>query len=166
MSGTGWAICQTYGAQERKALVNLERQGFEAFCPLFSRPSKSNIRVNVESPLFPCYLFVKIDPLSPWQSINYTLGVIRLLTDRNPVDPRPLFVLDSKIADIQALTKTAEEPFPPGTQVRVRTRDSSFHDQVGTVVRMDKAMRVQVLMSFFNRDVVVTFENPAELESI
>jgi transcription antitermination factor NusG len=53
---------------------------------------------------------------------------------------------------------------PIGTHVRVRHRDSPFYDMSGTVVEMSKSMCVSVMMSIFNRDVVVEFTNPNELE--
>jgi transcription antitermination factor NusG len=159
-----WAVAQTYGSCERKAIDNLRRQGYEAFFPLFAHPSKSDISRTIESPLFPCYVFVQLEPQQPWHSINNTYGVIRLLTDRNRICPRPTLVPDEKIDEILFLAKAAIEPMPIGTHVRVRHRDSPFYDMSGTVVEMSKSMCVSVMMSIFNRDVVVEFTNPNELE--
>jgi hypothetical protein len=111
-------------------------------------------------------VFVGIAPGQSWRSINSTYGVVRLLTDRSREDPRPLFVHDDKISEILALSRTVEDPLPAGTLVRVRGRSNPFYDMIGTVVGMDKMMRVSVLMSVFNRDVVVDFVNPAELERL
>lgn len=161
-----WAVVQTYGACECRAVENLQRQSYEAFCPLLALPSRSDLGRTVESPLFPCYVFVGIAPGQSWRSINSTYGVVRLLTDRSREDPRPLFVHDDKISEILALSRTVEDPLPAGTLVRVRGRSNPFYDMIGTVVGMDKMMRVSVLMSVFNRDVVVDFVNPAELERL
>lgn len=160
----GWAVAQTHVQSERKAVENLRRQHYDAFCPLYTHPSRSNVRELVESPLFLNYIFVRIEQDQPWYAINSTLGVVRLLTTRDDQDPRPLFVRDEKIEEILTLRATAQAPFPPGTLVRVRRRDSSFYDQVGTVVRMSKVMRVSVMMSMFDREVVVEFIDPNDLE--
>jgi transcription antitermination factor NusG len=162
----GWSVVLTYGTCERKAVENLKRQDYESFCPLFERPSKSNLTQTVETPLFPCYIFVSIEPEQPWHSINSTPGVVRLLTDRNRLNPKPLFVRDEKVDEILAWSRTAEDPLPAGTLVRVRGRTNPFYDMTGTVVGMDKLMRVSVLMSVFNRDVIVEFVHPAELEKL
>lgn len=163
-SGSGWGVVQTYYGNERKAVENLHRQNFEAFCPLAALRSRSKLIGTVESPLFPCYVFVLIAPQQRWSCINSTYGVIRLLTDLNTYAPRPLFVPDSKINEILALSNTVADPLPIGTVVRVRNRNNPFFDTVGTVVGMDKTMRISVMMNIFNRDVVVEFVNPNDLE--
>jgi transcription antitermination factor NusG len=161
-----WAVVQTYATCEARAVENLRRQYYEAFCPLLALPRRSDLSRLVEAPLFPCYVFVSIAPEQPWRSINNTYGVVRLLTDRSRELPRPLFVHDDKISEILALSMTVEDPLPAGTLVRVRGRANPFYDLVGTVMGMDKLMRVSVMMSVFNRDVVVEFVSPAELEKI
>jgi transcription antitermination factor NusG len=102
----GWAVAQTYAACERRAVENLERQNCEAFCPLFARPSKLDATRSVDSPLFPCYVFVCLDPHQLWHSINSTYGVIRLLTDRNRLGPRPMLVPDEKVSEVLRLAET------------------------------------------------------------
>jgi transcription antitermination factor NusG len=163
--GSRWSVVLTYGGCERKAVENLRRQHYDAFCPLVARPSKSDLAHLVESPLFPCYAFVGISPDQGWRSINSTYGVVRLLTDRSRVDPRPLYVDDGKIEEIMALSRSAENPLPVGTVVRVRRRGNPFCDMIGTIVGMDRVARVSVLMSMFNRDVVVEFV-VSELEKL
>jgi transcriptional antiterminator RfaH len=161
-----WAVVQTYAACEARAVENLQRQHYEAFCPLLARPSRSDLSRTVDAPLFPCYVFVSIALEQSWRSINSTYGVVRLLTDRNRDNPRPLYVHDEKISDILALSRTVEDPLPAGTLVRVRGRANPFYDLIGTVVGMDRLMRVTVMMSVFNRDVVVEFVSPSELEKV
>lgn len=166
MIDAGWACVHTYSGAERKAVENLERQGYKSFCPLHLRPSKGDIRKTVSTPLFPCYVFVLIGVDQRWRSINSTYGVIRLLTNHGAIDPCPLFVRESKMAEIRALAETVVEPMPVGTVVRVRQRNNPLYDVVGEVVGMDGTMRVSVLMSIFNRDVVVEFVNPNDLAPV
>ena len=159
-----WAIVQTYARCEHKAIENLHRQNYDAFCPLLAHYS-SKARI-VESPLFPCYVFVDIAPQQPWYAINSTYGVIRLLTDRNKINPKPVFVHDKKINEILVLARAAEDPLPAGTLVRIRGRNNPLYDMVGTVVGMSKLMRVSVMMHIFSRDVIVEFVSPSELEKV
>ena len=161
-----WSVALTHRAAEHKAVENLKRQDYDAFCPLIVRPSRSDLRCTVEAPLFPRYVFVGIAPEKSWRSINSTYGVVQVLTNRDRMYPRPLFVDDAKIDEILTLSRTVEDPLPPGTLVRVRGRNNPFYDLVGTVIEMDKLMRVSVLMNIFNRDVSVEFLNPVELEKL
>ena len=161
-----WGVAYTYASQEARAVENLGRQGFEAFCPMYARPARRDVRSTVDSPLFPCYVFVALTVDQRWRCINGTRGVIRLLTSRSDDDPRPLVVGDDRMAEIQALSRSSAEPFPPGTVVRVRKRTSPLYDLVGTVVAMDKLMRVSVLMSVFQRDTMVEFVDPNDLEAV
>ena len=58
-----WAVVNTQPHKERVALENLERQGYRAYCPLIRRRRSHARRVEeVLRPLFPSYLFVRVDP--------------------------------------------------------------------------------------------------------
>ena len=73
-------VVHTQVHQEARAEVNLRRQGFEAWLPLIRRARRHARRVDSLAPLFPRYLFVRLDLASqPWRSINGTFGVVRLL---------------------------------------------------------------------------------------
>lgn len=159
----GWACAQTYGNQEAKAVLNLRRQNYTAFCPQVLRPVLGRQGEHVRRPLFPCYVFVLIEPDQPWRSIDSTYGVIRLLTDRHREQPRPLYVADSLIEFW--INDRYEEPLPVNALVRVRQKDSPFFETIGTVVEMSASQRVSVLMTLFNRDVVVEF-SAAALEEV
>ena len=77
-----WMVAQIRPGQTDRAITNLRRQSFDVFCPMERRPTGGSIpkRSKPVSPLFPGYIFVKsrVDA-SPWQKINSTYGVSRLL---------------------------------------------------------------------------------------
>ena len=76
-----WYVIKTKVNQEKRALLNLSRQGFELFCPLtpILRKFKNTIK-NILDPLFPSYIFVKLDlEKDNWSKINNTYGVKELL---------------------------------------------------------------------------------------
>lgn len=53
-----WHIVYTKPRQERRAALNLSRQGFEIFLPMICKEvSRKNSLDMVEEPLFKCYLF-------------------------------------------------------------------------------------------------------------
>lgn len=157
----GWGCAQVYAGQEARAVLNLERQGFEALCPRYTRARLARDPLAPSYPLFPGYLFVRIDPDTLWGPIRSTYGVIRLLVS---TAHEPLMVPDEFIASLGRLSETASTGWlAPGAVVRVRRRGSSVDEMLGTVVRMSGAQRVHVLMSLFNRDAVVEIAG-SELE--
>lgn len=163
---SSYGVIQTYASQERYAVKNLANQGYDAFCPLEHRPSRADPSRMVETPLFPCYVFVLLDRDQPWRSIDNTYGVIRLLTDRHRDSPSPLLMhdLDDRITyALEKLRKSATEPFAPGTVVRITK--GAFTSFEGVVEKLDKKMRLWVLLSIFNRDTRVEF-GPTDLEEV
>lgn len=158
-----WACFQTYGAQERKALTNLARQGLTAFCPFYLKPTlpkRGKILKPRELPLFPCYGFVRLDDPAQYGTPSNTYGVIRLLTDRNRLNPAPLWVPEDYIDNLARVSTPAGNHalFPLNTIVRVKKRDSPFFDLEGTVVALSRADRIKLLMNLFSRDVVIEFD--------
>ncbi len=158
----------TYGGAEHKAVENLARQGYEAFCPTYTRPAFGRTPER-SLPLFPAYVFVLIVEGHVWRSINSTVGCIRLLTDQHhrrwsatDKDPKPIFINDDFVRSLTGLRLL--RTIDPGTVVRVRKKDSPFYDLTGTVVGLGKDQRVWVLMSLFSRDTVVEFDSVDHLE--
>ena len=84
-----WYVVMTQPCNEEGALRNLTRQGFDAFLPrrwvTKRRPDRF---CTLLEPLFPRYLFVRLDlELQRWRSINGTYGVRRLVGFRRATNP-------------------------------------------------------------------------------
>ena len=79
-----WYLVHTKPRQEKCALLNLEQQGYEAYLPLLPVEKLRQGAFAVEqSPLFPRYLFVRLDTTSQgksWAPIRSTRGVSRLVS--------------------------------------------------------------------------------------
>ena len=74
-----WILVYTKAKQENRANFNLQNQGFVTFLPLISS-QKRNEKSKQTSPVFPRYIFVKIDPdLENWITIKSTLGVEKIV---------------------------------------------------------------------------------------
>lgn len=164
-----YAVVQTYAGQERYAVKNLRNPlnhgGYDAFCPMENRPSRADPGRTVETPLFPSYVFVLLERGQPWRSIDSTYGVIRILTDRHRDNPSPLFVhdLDDRVSRaLEKLRESATRPFEPGTLVRIMR--GPFTSFTGLVEKLDKRMRLTVLLSIFDRDTRVVFDDPTAME--
>jgi transcriptional antiterminator RfaH len=83
-----WYLVYTKPCKERVAEQNLQCQNYEVYLPLIQRPRRRRDRwVGVIEPLFPNYLFVRLqlgyDSISP---IRYTRGVRDLVsfTEKEP----------------------------------------------------------------------------------
>src|ERR1700722_12116448 len=90
ISTDAWYVVQTQVNAEAKAARNLMRQGFEIYLPRYlKRRSHARKIEKVAAPLFPRYLFVRIDMATQrWRSIQSTFGVSRLVC--NGTDPAPV----------------------------------------------------------------------------
>ena len=78
-----WYLVHTKPRQERRALENLERQGYPCYLPIFPVQKVRRAKLTtVEESLFPRYLFIKLD-IGPqgmdWGPIRSTMGVSRLV---------------------------------------------------------------------------------------
>lgn len=98
-SSSAWYVAQTQPHSEAKAGANLAQQGFEIYLPRYQRTVRHARRVNlVRAPLFPNYLFVKIDlETQRWRVINSTVGVKRLVGH----DGAPARIPNSVVEDLK-----------------------------------------------------------------
>lgn len=124
-----WFVVQTKPRQEKRAILNLERQGYPCYLPLRSkRKLKKGLASTDQEPLFSNYLFIQLDMSATgksWAPIRSTLGVSRLVsfgseplsvepelieliqkleTDLEQTQPEPLFTVGQKV-------KVVEGPF-------------------------------------------------------
>ena len=75
-----WIIVQTKSNNEKKAFMNLSRQGFNVFYPKVLKSSRSFNRIRKTiKPLFPGYVFVNLNKNQNWIKINNTFGVRTIL---------------------------------------------------------------------------------------
>ena len=69
-----WYAVHTHAGAESRAVWHLERQGFAAYLPQYSKRRRHARRTEwVRAPLFPRYLFVWVDIAKQrWQAIQST----------------------------------------------------------------------------------------------
>ena len=149
-----WYLIHTKMRQERVALENLERQGFECFLPLIraEKLRRGALQV-VQEPLFPRYLFIRLGTgleSQSWAPVRSTVGVSRLVT----FGQTPAKIDDELIADIRAQSNSAEvqlRHFEPGEQVMVT--DGPFVGVEAIYQMTDGEGRVMVLLNILSKDV-------------
>lgn len=152
-----WYLVHTKPRQERCALENLQRQGYECYFPTMpaEKPQSGKLGV-VEQPLFPRYLFIRLGKgpaAQSWHPIRSTKGVSRLVT----FGTAPAKVSDALITVLQnqeALVQTEPDRlFKPGERVRITVYP--FVDIEGIYQMADGDQRVMVLIELMSKSVKI-----------
>lgn len=151
---SNWYLIHTKIRQERVALENLERQGFECFLPLIraEKLRRGALQV-VQEALFPRYLFIRLGTgleSQSWAPIRSTIGVSRLVT----FGQTPAKIEDELIVQLQVKTDSAEvqlRHFEPGEQVVVT--DGPFVGVEAIYQMADAEGRVMVLLNILSKQV-------------
>jgi transcriptional antiterminator RfaH len=138
------------------AVAHLERQQFSVFAPTMSRTVRHARRfVTRRVPLFPGYLFVRLDlGRDRWRAINGTRGVRGLLT----VGDRPAEVPDAAIDELLD-QQEASAPLPVGTRLEIVA--GPFAGLAARLQRLDGPARVTVLMQLIGTELSVSVPRAA-----
>jgi len=151
-----WAVVSTHPHKERFALENLERQDFRPYCPLIRRRRSHARRVSdVLRPLFPGYLFVRIDAESErWRPILSTLGVRGLVRCGDRLSLlEDSFVRGLRAREIEGVIERPARPYSVGQEVRLA--GGAFDGLVATIIEMRERDRLTVLTQMLNQAVKV-----------
>lgn len=151
-----WAVINTHPSREALALQHLDRQAFDAYCPMISKRLKQAHRyIDVARPLFPGYLFVRVAPeRNQWRPVLSTVGVrtvIRFGERLGWVDNA--FIEGLKQREKDGLIARPISPFAVGQQVRVTS--GPFDGIIATIVSVSEKDRLIVLMELLSRKVQV-----------
>lgn len=146
--GERWYVAETIQRKEAFALEHLRRQGFRGFCPRMRKTrSHARKREQVLVPLFPSYVFVRLDAeRRPWRAINGTLGIKHLLgSERGLPHPMPEGAMECILArcDADDVARLIDQP-EQGQAVRILT--GPFADSLAIIEALDDRGRVSVLL--------------------
>ena len=150
-----WYLVYTKPRQEACALQNLNQQGYDCYLPLLSSEKllKGQVSKTTE-PLFPRYLFVKLDTshsAKSWSPIRSTRGVSKLVSFGN----QPARVADELVELIRARESSGDieekRLFKPGEPIRVV--DGPFAGVEGIFQALDGTQRVMILIELMSKPV-------------
>lgn len=152
-----WYLVHTKPRQEKCALENLERQGFQCYMPTFSAEKlRRGVVLVADEPLFPRYLFIQLgmgESAKSWAPIRSTKGVSRLVS----FGAEPAKVSDGLMEALRAKAAAAQgkhEPmFKPGE--RVRLTEAPFTEVEGIYQMADGERRAMVLIELLSKQVRV-----------
>jgi transcriptional antiterminator RfaH len=153
-----WYVVYTQAMGELKALMNLQRQGFDAYLPRYRKQRRHARKVDrVAAPLFPRYLFVNMDiAKARWRAINSTFGVSHLVATGDSPVPLLGSIVDSIRAredDGGMIALHDEDGFKRGDKVWIL--DGPLGEQEGLFDRHSDDARVTVLLDILGRTVKV-----------
>ena len=151
-----WYVVLSQAHSENKAEHHLQRQGFETYLPRFSKRRRHARKIeSVLAPLFPRYLFVRIDmDVSPWRAVRSTVGVRDLISLGEwptPVDDSIIEVIRNRENETGAVQLNYHTRWERGQKVRVAI--GPMADVEGLFECIDDKHRVVVLLSLMGREV-------------
>lgn len=159
-----WYVAQTQPNAEAKALAHLKRQGFRAYLPCYRKSRRHARKVEiVKAPLFPGYLFIKLDVTQEqWRPIRSTIGVTRLICNGDSPVPVPPGIVEDIVAretEDGLLDITDPSPWMPGDTVQVI--DGPMTGQVGWFQKLADKDRIMVLLELLGRKVAMPVKRAA-----
>ena len=156
-----WFLVHTKPRLEDTALTNLERQGFECYLPrLLVEKVRRGKATLVSEPMFPRYLFVRLDASGQgqsWSPIRSTLGVSRLVHFGN----RPAKANDRLVELLRSREQAqpAERLFKRGDAVVVA--DGPFAGIEAIYQTTDAEQRSLILIDILSKTVSMKIDTAA-----
>ena len=148
-----WYVVHTKPRQESRALLNLERQGYDCFLPTITKKKVGQTALElVTEPLFSRYLFISLDTdlhSKSWSPIRSTLGVSKLVTfGSEPAKVHGHLIRQLKNLELD-LNSKPQSPFQTGDRVTIR--DGAFAG-IEAIYQMDDGeARAMVLIELLHR---------------
>ena len=143
-----WFVVNTLPNQEKRAEINLLRQGFKAWLPSIAKSRRHARRTDtIQAPIFPSYLFVELDmEKEAWGKINNSFGVKKILS--NGEKPQKL---SSEFVETLRQTICSDDSFyreidSPKRGDKVRITDGPFGEYIAKVIDLMPGDRVKVLL--------------------
>jgi transcription antitermination factor NusG len=159
-----WYALQTYPRHEKRVHEDLKLRSIESFVPLYETVHrwKNGCRVQVELPLFPGYLFVRIDPAERFKALSLP-GAVSIVGSAS--GPWP--ILDSEIESLRASLKSRKfEPHPYlAVGQKVRIKSGPLADLTGFLVRQSGGYRVVLSVELIRQAAAVEV-NVDDVEAI
>lgn len=152
-----WHLLMTKPREDARAESHLFNQGYELFRPLLRlyRIRKGE-QVAVTEPLFPRYLFIRLDDaLSNWAKIRSTRGVAQLVrfTDMPAKVPDSLIaMLQDQCSEANVIDTTGERPYVYSKGDEIEITEGSFRG-IRAIIREQVAKdRVLLLLNLLGKE--------------
>ena len=149
-----WFALMVRTGREKTATLQVENAGYECFLPVskFTRRWSDRMK-EIEVPLFPGYLFCRMDPYNRLP-VLMTPGVIQIVGAGKTLIP----VEEDEIAAIQRVVKNGLSTMPwPYLQVGhvARIEEGPLRGMTGIIVRIKSGMKLVLSVGLLQRSVAV-----------
>jgi transcription antitermination factor NusG len=152
-----WFAIQVKTNTEKTATLSLENAGYECFLPVAKCAcGGSDLAKEYEVPLFPGYLFCRMDPHYRLP-VLMTPGVIQIVG----IGETPTPVKEQEIAALQRVAKSGVSTMPwPYLQVGhvVRLDEGPLRRLTGILIKIKSGLKLVLSMSLLQRSVAVEVE--------
>jgi transcription termination/antitermination protein NusG len=158
-----WYALYTVSRHEKRIARHLDIREIACFLPLYcaQRNWNNGLRVNLELPLFPNYIFVRFDRCMRGRVLEIP-GVLSIVGGRQP-SPLSEIEIESLRAGVK-LRKVEPHPYLV-TGERVRIKSGPLAGWLGVLLRDKNSCRAVVTVDQIMRSVAVEVEDD-ELEAI
>ena len=160
-----WFVVQTKSKQEDHSLSHLRDKAVEVYLPKMEVMTfHARKRTMSRKPLFPCYLFVRIDAANMLNKVRWTKGIVRVLL--NFIHPVPVDdEIIGKIRDLEDSDGIIR--FKPSQEhKRVRITRGPFKDITGIIDYWSSDReRVKVLLDIISYQASVEL-HPSLIERV
>lgn len=162
-----WYVVHTKPRQEQRALLNLQQQGYECYLPTLAAEKIRQGALTVdEEPLFPRYLFIRLDSQQSgksWSPIRSTKGVSRLVTFGTEPARVELQLIETLQQRHTTLVSEPQKLFNAGERVVIT--DGPFAGLEAVYQMMDGERRAMVLLELLSKPTRLTVL-PAKLRRV
>jgi transcription antitermination factor NusG len=149
-----WLAVHTWSCQEKRVARHLSVRNVEFFLPLYRRIShwKNGLRVPIESPLFPGYIFVKIERKERFRILELA-GTHSIVG--TPHEPTPLPSAEIEMLRERIHLLGAEPHSYLNVGDRVNVRSGPLNGMSGIVVRRRNGCRLVVSLALIMKSIAV-----------
>ena len=155
-----WFALQVNSRKENWIFAHLVGQGYECFLPKYKSVRQwSDRRKEIESPLFPGYLFCRFNPLERLPILK-TPGVMEIVG----CNRKPIPIDEQEIQAIQRMMESslARQPWPYlEVGERVRIQSGALRGLVGVLVALKGNYRLVLSVTLLKRSVAVEIDAAA-----
>ena len=156
VSEPAWYVVATKLRRERFAVDQLTQRRVEAFLPRLAIERRG---ARIVRPLFPGYLFARLDLPREWARVVWTPGVRRLVTFEGDAPPVPADAIAFLRGQAGADGVIVARPRPLPVGHRVRVTDGPLAGLVGIIENPPDARgRVSVLMDILRTQTRVSID--------
>ncbi len=159
-----WFAVYTTSRHEKRVVEHLAIREIESFLPLYRslRSWKNGCKVNVELPLFPSYVFVRLNRGVRVRVLEIP-GVLSFVSVGNQPAPLPEFEIEALRSGIQSLKWEPHPYLVVGEKTRIKTGPLAGFE--GVLLRKKGLLRVVISLELIMKSVAVEV-NATDVEPI